>query len=147
MKHTAMALAVAALIAGCTAQEESTFLRLETADASYTKIEVPFNTSIMGNIRVPVYTRLFEHDGKTAICGYFINPGTGCDATVIEEWFKQAQISLDKQPIGSGRYMMSSAPNNGAYQARCVATHLPWQGKYSSGQWLDAKGGRVTVRC
>jgi hypothetical protein len=143
------AAAVAAVVAGCVSDAGSNrFLRLETADDSYTRIEFPFRSSIMGTYRVPVFTKTLEHEGKVAVCGYFINTGTSCDATLTEEWFKQAAVTFDKKPIGNGRYMQMSKPSpDSKYQARCVATDVPWDVKYGRGLWLEIKGQEIRAFC
>lgn len=145
-----MAAVVAlAAVAGCVSDAGSNrFLRLETADESYTRIEFPFRSTIMGSYRVPVFTKAFEHEGKVGLCGYFINTGSSCDAVLTEEWFKQASVTFDKKPVGNGRYMQMSKPNpENRYQSRCVATDLAWDAKYARGLWLDVQGREVRVAC
>jgi len=145
----AVVVGLAIIAVGCVSDAGSNrFLRLETADDSYTRTEFGFRSDIMGAYKVPVFTKVLEHEGKVAVCGYFINTGTSCDATLTEEWFKQASVTFDKKPIGTGRYMQMSKPQpDNRYQARCVVTDVSWDGKYGRGQWLDIKGNQIRAFC
>jgi hypothetical protein len=149
MRVWVIGAALLALLSGCESAGNSRFLRTETADDTYRRIDFPFTTNLSGTYTVSSYYTLFEHQGRTAICGYVVNRMTGCDGNLTDEWFKQARFTLDGKPIGTGSYALISRPNaEGKYQARCVETDVPWDEKYQRGvSWLRAFGQSVMIRC
>ncbi len=66
-----------------------------------------------------------EHEGKAAICGYYVNPSTGCAGRVID-----ASMTLDDKPAGSVRHFPQSRPGASAFPANCAVTEIPWEPRF-----------------
>jgi len=140
----------AVFLTGCETTGSNTLLRQEAADANYRPITMNFKTNLGSETPLTISVKLIEHQGKTAICGFYLNPSTGCDGRVIEDWMFNATLALDDKPAGSARYFPQSRPAMGVtsgYPANCAVTDLPWDAKYGRNPWQYLKpvsqGGRA----
>lgn len=146
---TAGVVALATIfLAGCETDGTNTVLRQEIADNRYQPIHMTFRTTGNTEQLVSIFVKLEEHQGKTAICGYYTNPSAGCDGRVIEDWMFNAKLTLEGKPAGSARHFPQSRPVAGPRPANCAVTEIPWEPRFGRTYPWDflkpvSQGGRA----
>lgn len=121
-------------VTACQTIERPKFLGLEKADQSYSHVDFPFKTSVSGDYKVPVYFKVFNSNGKLAVCGYYINRMTGCDKTLTDNWFDASVLYIGDKPVGSLGHLDGAVPQHSEDRglASCVEYSTPFKPEYAS---------------
>ena len=101
-----------------------------------------------GRCEIEVFSRSYERNGKTAVCGYLQSPieraceglGYGVDEMTFA-WFNAATFGLNGQAISSASFFEYK---NQKSEVPCIQTQTPWKQEFESAK-PRVKGGMVSV--
>jgi hypothetical protein len=147
------AAAIAALLGACQAtSSDHTYLRSETTDDSYRSQSIVLTGTgrIVSSATIPTYFRVFEHEGKVAICGAYALPiFPSCPVVLARAWFDESTFQVNQTRIGTGTFFERNAPKpgNGPYSAQCVVTREPWNDALAGALRLGYRGAAVRTMC
>lgn len=140
-------------LTGCqSSHSDYTALRSEHTDDTYQRIDIPLQrTGPFTYVnRIPTYYKLFEHEGKLAVCGaYILTIKQTCNAALARRWYDGATFYANGKRIGPGEFFERSSPSDagGPYDAQCVLTNETWQPSLAVSPRLSYQGIPVSVTC
>ena len=138
-------------LAACQTTAQPRFLKIEKADSTYSKVNFPFRTDKSGRFNIPIYYKVFDSHGKLGICGYFVNPATGCDENLINAWFDIAYLEVDGKNVGGLSRMEPESPrySEAGGTATCVEYDTPFRPELESSPMahFKFKGYQITASC
>ena len=87
-----------------------------------------------GSHPITTLVRVFERDGKVALCGaYVVGGGNFVQLLVTHQLWRQ-DIMIDNVPLGTASFFRVSGAEDepgGRREADCVATAVPWEPRFA----------------
>jgi hypothetical protein len=142
-------LSVALLLAAC-AGPAVTNLGTEQGNSTYRVVTLKMNSGRGSTLNTPhdvkIYLRFFDHDGKLAVCGFYVTPPTmsGDSRELMSTWFSGATIYAGDDPIAPARFLYERTPKFNEYdaQANCIGTASEFH-KFDNVHTLRFEGANV----
>ena len=126
--------------ASCTTGPATNFLRQEAPDSRYRAVTLNFSSGQ----QVVVRYRIFNEQGKAALCGYLTGDGSFMDKDVTELWFQEASLLIAGQEFGKSDFLKHQWAGAGAPAptANCVQSALEWNTTLTTAP-VTFRGGSV----
>ncbi|MBT5050685.1 MAG: hypothetical protein HOM58_19435 [Rhodospirillaceae bacterium] len=104
--------------------ETYTDLPRQYIDRDFQRVSLTNRIGAHKGIKVRYYIKTFEKEGKLAICGAYLNDGTGI-AEAFGEWVSRASVTIgSRDNIVAPARFMGEVYRRGERAARCVKTEL-----------------------
>lgn len=109
---------------GCKTVGSPTSLTDTTVDRTFDKKRIRFRNSIGTPVYESYYLKVFEVDGRIALCGVAIRSEGGIMDELWDRWLENAFVVINERSnkITSARFMNMVDRNDNPKRARCVKT-------------------------
>lgn len=112
------------VLPGCETTGSTVKLSDTVVDRTFDKKHIRFRNSLGTPVFQTYYLKLFESDGKLAICGVAVRANSNFMDELWDRWLENASVVIDERSnrITSARFMNMVDEDANPKRARCIQT-------------------------